>query len=287
MEHQLCEANQIVINDPNPSPCRLSGRIAWLLLALLLTLTSCGGFEDKRINELKHEKGFGSRADGDATRENYLGGFDTVSFIVPPAVLLQPGAEQLAALATPQPVAIDGTIFVPLVGPIHALGKTEAELAALVRTQLRLVLQFDVDLQARVQGQKFFYAIGETEAKGPIPMTADMTLIDALFRARWTPLANLGRVYLIRPDAEHPLVIDVNLRDMLTTGYTAANYRVREHDILYVPPTFLGFIGRFFERLLQPVALAVRTMLGAAQISLAYDLLSGNSTQGNRLFLRF
>ena len=76
-----------MINDPNPSPCRLSGRIAWLLLALLLTLTSCGGFEDKRINELKHEKGFGSRADGDATRENYLGGFDTVSFIVPPAVL--------------------------------------------------------------------------------------------------------------------------------------------------------------------------------------------------------
>lgn len=257
------------------------------MLLLLAALTSCGGFEDKRIRELRHEKGFGSRANGDATRENYLGGFDTVSFIVPPSVLLQPGAEQLALLATPQPVAIDGTIFVPLIGPVYALGKTEAELAALVRTQLRSVLQFDVDLQARVNGRKFFYAIGEVGAKGPIPLLADMTLIDAMFRARWTPLANLGRVYLIRPDAEHPLVVDVNLREMLTTGKTASNYQIRERDILYVPPTFLGMIARLFERILQPVALAVRTMLGAAQISFAYDLLTGEVANNRRLFFRF
>jgi protein involved in polysaccharide export with SLBB domain len=274
-----------VINDPNSSPCRLSGRIVWLLLALLATLSSCGGYEDKRIRELKHEKGFGSRADGDATRENYLGGFDTVTFLVPPAVLLQPGAEQLAALTTPQAVSIDGTIFVPLIGPVYALGKTEAELAALVRTQLRSVLQFDVDLQARVGGSKSFYAIGEVRVKGPLAVTADMTLIDAIFRAGYTPLANLGRVYLIRPDAEHPLVLDVNLREMLITGYTESNFRVREHDILYVPPTFLGLIARFFQRLLQPVALAVRTMLGAAQITQAYDILSGQSN--NQLFFRF
>ena len=284
MEHQLCKANPIVINDFNSSLSRHPGRLSCLLLLLLATLTSCGGFEDKRIRELRHEKGFGSRANGDATRENYLGGFDVVSFIVPPSVLLQPGAEQLALLATPQPVAIDGTIFVPLIGPVYALGKTEAELAALVRTQLRLVLQFDVDLQARVLGTKFFYAIGEALLKGPIPMQADMTLIDAVFRAGWTPLANLGRVYLIRPDAEHPLIIDVNMREMLTTGFTASNYQIRERDILYIPPTFLGLVARLFQRLLEPVALAVQTMMGAAQVTFAYDALTGDT---NRLFFRF
>lgn len=273
-----------MINDSNSSPRRIPGLLSCLLLLLLATLTSCGGFEDKRIRELRHEKGFGSRANGDATRENYLGGFDQVAFIVPPAVLLQPGAEQLALLGQPQPVAIDGTIFVPLVGPVYALGKTEAELAALVRTQLRSVLQFDVDLQARVAGSKFFFAIGEARLKGPIAMTSDMTLIDAVFRAGWTPLANLGRVYLIRPDAEHPLVVDVNMREMLTTGYTASNYQIRERDILYLPPTFLGLVARLFQRLLEPVALAVRTMLGAAQVSFAYDALTGKSDQ---LFFRF
>ncbi len=263
-----------------------SGSLRWVVLSLLALLASCGSFEDKRIRELLHEKGFGSRADGEATRENYLGGMDVVQFIVPPEVLLQPGAEQLAVLQAGQPVGVDGTIFVPLVGPVYALGKTEAELAALVRTQLRSVLKFDVDLQARINGTKFFYAIGEVLLKGPLPLTADTTLIDAMFRARWTDLANLGRVYLIRPDAEHPLVIDVNVREMMTTGYTAANFQIREHDILYVQPTWLGTVARLLERLLTPVALAVRTMLGAAQFSFAYDVLSGDAAGGN-LFFRF
>ena len=270
----------------SPSLVTTTGLWSRLAIVLLGLLASCGGYEDKRIRELLNEKGFGSRADGEATRENYLGGNDLVQFIVPPEVLMQPGAEQLSVLQASQPVGLDGTIFVPLVGPVYALGKTEADLAALVRTQLRSVLKFDVDLQARISGNKFFYSIGEVGLKGPLPLRANMTLIDAMFMAKWTPLANLGRVYLIKPDAEHPLVIDVNVREMLTTGFTRANFPIEEHDILYVQPTFLGMGARFLERLLQPVALAVRTMLGAAQATFAYDVLTGEAS-GSRLFFRF
>jgi protein involved in polysaccharide export with SLBB domain len=263
--------------------------LRWLhagLLMLLAALASCGTYEDKRIRELLHEKGFGSRADGDATRENYLGGYDWVQFLVPPRALLLPNAERLQELTVGQPIAIDGTIFVPYVGPVYALGKTEAELAALVRAQLRSLFKADIAVQARiVQSRKFFYAIGETGAKGPVDLVPDMTLIDAVFRAGWSPLANLGRVYVIRPDAEHPLVIDVNFREMVLTGYTAANIQMREHDILYVPPTFLGMIARLLQRLLEPFGLAVRTLLGAAQISFAYDVLSGDGNGG--AFFRF
>lgn len=250
---------------------------------LLATLAGCGTYEDKRINELYNRSGFGTRASGDATRENYLGGFDTVQFLLPPE-MVQPPLERLAQLSVPQPVSLDGTIFVPLIGPVFALGKTEAELAALVRTKLRSVLNQDFDLQARIRGRKFFYAIGEVQLKGPIDMVPDMTLIDAVFRSRWTNLANLGRVHLIKPDAQNPLVIDVNVREMLTTGYVGPNFPIRERDIVYIPPTFLGMVARLFERLLQPVSLAVRTMLGAAQATFAYDVLSGES---NRLFFRF
>ena len=167
-------------DTPSPSPAICCGPLGRLVLLVCGLLVSCGSFEDKRIRELLNEKGFGSRADGEATRENYLGGQDLVQFIVPPEVLMQPGAERLAVLETAQPVAIDGTIFVPLVGPVYALGKTETDLAALVRTQLRSVLKFDVDLQARISGNKFFYAIGEVGRKGPLPISANMTLIDAM-----------------------------------------------------------------------------------------------------------
>ena len=90
---------------PNPTKRGLLGHLALLLLALF---ASCNSYEDKRVRELLHERGFGSRADGEATRENYLGGSDVVQFIVPPEVLLQPGAEQLAELQQGQTVAIDG-----------------------------------------------------------------------------------------------------------------------------------------------------------------------------------
>lgn len=259
----------------------------WLgLLAALASLAACGSFEEVRIRELMHEKGFGTRANGDATRENYVSGLDSVLFRLPPEVLVQTGAERLPELTVAQPVGIDGTIFVPYVGPVYVLGKTEAELAALVRAQLRTVLTFDVPLQVRIsQGRKFFYAIGETRQYGRIQMEPDLTLMDAMFTAGWSPLANLGRVYLIRPDAENPLVVDINFREMLITGDMKPNVAIRERDILYVPPTFLGMIARLLQRLLEPVGLAVRTVIGVAQFRSAYDVATGR--QDSDFFYRF
>lgn len=259
-----------------PSPFRLIS----LLFALgVACLASCGSYEDKRIRELLHEKGFGSRADGDATRENYVAGADQIIFLLSPDALLQPGLERLAELTVAQPIAIDGTIFVPYIGPVYVLGKTEAEVAALVKAQLRTVIKPEIDLQVRLAPlpTKVFFAIGEVGLKGPRPLMTDMTFLNAMFAVGWTPLANLGRVYLVRPDAEHPLTIDINFREMLVSGYMTANIQIREHDILYVPPTFLGLIARLLERLLQPIGLAVRTVIGFAEAQSAFDYLQGDS----------
>lgn len=252
---------------------------SWLRQALVLCLgllASCGSFEEKRIRELLHEKGFGTRAQGNATFENYVGGLDRVQFLFGPGAAQVEGAERLVELTVAQPVAIDGTIFVPYVGPVYVLGMTETALAAYVQSQLLGYFKKDFQIQARIiTSNKIFYAFGEVRRKGPLVMTPDMTLVDAMFTANWTNLANLGRVYLIRPDAENPLVIDVNFREMLTTGYTTANIPIQERDFLYVPPTFLGLIARLLERILEPVGLAVRTMIGVAEIQSAYDYVTG------------
>lgn len=249
-------------------------------------LGSCGTFEDKRIRDLLHEKGFGTRAHGNATIENYIGGGDQVQFLMSPDVLLIPTLERLGELGVPQPPQIDGTIFVPYVGPVYVLGKTEAEVTALVKAELRAAgIAPELDLQARiVVSQKLFYAVGETYAKGPLTLTTDLTFFDAMFLARWTNLANLGRVYLIRPDAEHPLTIDINFREMVTSGLMAANIQIHERDILYIPPTFLGLIARLLQRLLEPIGLAVQTVIGFAEAQSAYDYITGES---DFLYYRF
>lgn len=250
---------------------------AWTLLFACLWLCSCGTYEDKRIRELLQEKGFGSRAQGVAPRENYVGGRDRVQFLMAPDLPLQPGIERIGELALPQPIQIDGTIFVPYVGAVDVLGKTELEVTELVKAQLRAAgITADLDIQARiVLSEKWFYAVGEVGRKGPVPMDTDLTLFDALFTVGWSPLANLGRVQLIRPDAEHPLVIDVNFREMIVTGLTAKNIRMHERDIVYVPPTFLGLLARLLERLLQPLSLAVQSVFGLAQAQASYEVLSG------------
>lgn len=254
-------------------------------MLLLLSLTACTSFEEKRILQLYHEKGFGTRADGDATREDYVGGLDTIQFLFDQAELLRPGRERLIELTAAQPVGLDGTVFVPYVGPVYVLGKTEAELSGLVQTQLNAVFSEPIDLQVRIiLSRKFFYAVGEVARKGPIEMTPDLTFIHAMFTARWTNFANLGRIYLIRPDAEAPLVVDINFREMVTSGRTAANFRIRENDILYVPPTVLGIIGRLLQRVTEPVGLAVRTMFGIAQVRTSYEVVTGEREQ---LFFRF
>jgi protein involved in polysaccharide export with SLBB domain len=251
--------------------------LQWAFLLACFCLCSCGTYEDKRIRELLQEKGFGSRAQGVATRENYVGGRDRVQFLMPPDLPLQAGVERLAELAVPQPIAIDGTIFVPYVGPVDVLGKTEAEVTALVKAQLRAAgLMADLDIQARiVVSEKWIYAVGEVGRKGPVAMDTDLTFFDAMFTVGWTPLANLGRVYLIRPDAEHPLVVDINFRELVTTGLMQRNIALQERDIIYVPPTFLGLLARLLERLLTPLSLAVQSVFGLAQAQASYEVLSG------------
>lgn len=150
---------------------------------------------------------------------------------------------------------------------------------------MRGLFKFELDLQARIViSNKCFYAIGEVGLKGRHLLETDMTLWDALITVQWTNLANLGRVMLIRPDAEHPLVVDVNVRDMFTGGATAPNIRLRERDTIYVPPTALGMLARILQRLLEPVALAVQTIVGAARVQVSYDVLTGRQADG---FFRF
>ena len=84
-------------------------------------------------------------------------------------------------------------------------------------------------------------------------------------------------MHVIRPDAENPLVVVVNFREMIVTGNTTYNLRIQENDIIYVPPTLLGHISRLLEKLLEPLAVAVNTLLGASQIAYSYDVLRGDA----------
>jgi len=248
-----------------------------LAFALAFNVLSCTSVEPNRIRQLLNEKGFGTRAQGVATLENYVAGGDGVVFVVDPTVLVSPGAEQLAVLTQAQQVGLDGTIFIPYVGPVLVLGLTEAELKAMVQERLQAFFNFEVNISPRIVNLgKAIYAFGEVIRKGRIPFTKpDVTVMEAIATVFPTPSANLGRVRLVRPDAENPLVVEINFREMIMTGNTTYNILLRENDIIYIPPTWLGAIGRFIEKLLSPLGSVVQAAFGFASIRYSYDVLRG------------
>lgn len=257
-----------------------------LLAFLAIAMTACGGVEEKRIRELLVEKGFGTRAQGVATQENYVAGGDAVVFFLEPTVLVQPGMEQLALLTVPQQVGIDGTIHVPYVGNVMVLGLTERELDDLVGTQLQNFYNVAVPIRSRIVNLgKAFYVFGESLRKGRMPMVkGDMTMLEAIATVGTTPLANIGRIHLIRPDAQNPLVMEVNFREMILTGNTTYNVLIQDNDIIYIPPTLIGMITRFIEKLLQPLNVFVGGMFGLASAKWSYEVLTEDDFNNNGSF---
>jgi len=252
------------------------------LVALLMASLSCTAVEEKRIRELLNEKGFGTRAQGVATLEDYVTGGDAVVFFLEPGLALEPGFEQLALLAQPQSLAIDGTIHIPYVGSLMVLGLTERELQSLVQEQLQTISKWEIRLTARIVDKgKAFYAFGEVISKGRLDLVkADMTVLEAVSIVGTTKLANVGRIQVIRPDAQNPLVVEVNLREMVQTGNTVYNILLQDNDILYVPPTFWGMLTRFLEKLLEPLAILTRTLWGISSIRYSYDTIFGGGGGG-------
>jgi protein involved in polysaccharide export with SLBB domain len=251
--------------------------VLFVVLGSTLGTAGCVGVEDKRIRDLLVTKGFGSRSQGDATVENYVVGGDAIAFLIDPAVLVDPTAAQLALLASPQPVGLDGKIFIPTVGQVYVLGATEEELSRLVSEELQARFAFEVRVTARILSTgKVLYAFGELLQTGRIPLPeAEFTILDFVGINRPTPLANYGRVRIIRPDAENPLVLYVNVREMIQTGRTRYNVLLRDNDIIYVPPTFFGLIARFLQRLLQPLALVVQAVFGVFSVQTGIAFITG------------
>lgn len=75
--------------------------------------------------------------------------------------------------------------------------------------------------------------------------------------------ANLGRVRLIRPDPVDPLIITVDIAQMIETGDSTYNVHVQELDIVYVPPTILAQLGYFIEALIYPFNVVLSSITSA------------------------
>ena len=234
------------------TPIRLS--IPLLALALL---TACTSQPDKRLLQYLNTDGFGNRYTGNAEEENWLSIGDKVT--------IMDALHQNEIYAT-ETVAIDGTIMLPEIDAVHVAGNTRSEVEALLTEKYAPYYTDGTDIKVRIQteGKKYFI-FGEVESDGEKIFPGDLTVFEAVMAARPDEnTANLGRVRIIRADPRDPLVITVNIGDMLEGGGDSTfNTTLRERDIIFVPPTLLAKLGYFLDDLLFPVKKVLQGVGGA------------------------
>jgi protein involved in polysaccharide export with SLBB domain len=228
-------------------------RRASCLLALF-ALTACKSSPDKRILQHLNTEGFGKRYTGNAEEANYVTIGDQIT-------ITDLYHEELTVT---QRVDIDGTVVLPEIGAVHVAGMTRTELEAfLLEKYAPFYEQLDIKARLTARGKRYFI-FGEVRADGERPFNGDLTVFEAVTEAVPDELtANLGRVKLIRPDPVDPLVIYVNLDQMVRNGDSTFNVHVQENDIIYVPPTFLGQIGLFLRALITPITAVLREITSA------------------------
>ena len=78
--------------------------------------------------------------------------------------------------------------------------------------------------------------------------------------------------------------MEINFREMILTGNTTYNVLIQDNDIIYIPPTFIGMITRFIEKLLQPLNVVVGGLFGLASARWSYEVLTSDDLGGGGFF---
>jgi polysaccharide export outer membrane protein len=148
----------------------------------------------------------------------------------------------------------DGKVSLPLIGDVLVEGLTPMEVSEkLTKEFSKYVKNPAVSVIVTGFNSKKIYVIGEVFRQGAYPYTGDTTVFEAVEDAgSFTRRASLGRVILVRGDLTNPLVIDVNMKDVVRRGLKSKDLYVKPGDIVYVPPNGFAKAGYAIEQVLFP-----------------------------------
>jgi len=133
-------------------------------------------------------------------------------------------------------VRTDGKISVPLLDEIPVVGYTPLELAAYLTGRLKKYVddpRVTVILsQAR---PPTVYMVGETGRHGPMALTPNMTVLQALVTAGLSTFANTKKIYILREENGVEKKIRVNYKRLVKGKSMNQNILLEPGDMVVVP----------------------------------------------------
>lgn len=183
----------------------------------------------------------------------------------------------------------DGKITLRLLGEVQVAGLTPEEIAAKLAGLLEKYYESPkVTVRVAAYESKNIYAFGQVQRRGPHPFTGRDTVLDLIANAQPTFIAWGEQVKVIRPSAnpDERHEITVNVDEMMKDGDLTENFLLQEGDIVYVPPTPLGWVGLQIQQVFYPVSPALSAYRSPVQFRETtedyQDNNDGNNDTGNR-----
>lgn len=136
-------------------------------------------------------------------------------------------------------VLTDGSISFPLLGTLHAAGKTVSEF----ETELTKLLaeKYLVDPQVTVFVKEFssVFVFGEVRKPGSFPLIGKMTVFEAITLAGgFTEVANPAKVKVVREQDGHETTFEVDVEKITKKGDVSQDRELQANDRVIVPRSF-------------------------------------------------
>ena len=164
-----------------------------------------------------------------------------------------------------QKIRPDGKVSYEGIGELEAAGKTPKELANDIRVKVLDLYKSDhvvedaIDVKVVAFQSKVYYVLGQVYEPGPRIYTGRDSALTAIALAQPNPMAWIERIQVIRPSADKKVkakIFELNFDRLMAHGDTSKNVLLQEGDIIYVPPTVLGWMGLKVEEAIRPIARA-------------------------------
>jgi len=134
------------------------------------------------------------------------------------------------------PVRPDGKISLPLLNDVQAAGLTPMQLAASITEKLKKFLADPrvTVVVTQINSQRV-YVLGEVLHTGAMNLLPNMTVLQALATAGFTPFANTGGIYVLRVENGEQKKVPVRYKKLIKGEAMDQNIALKPGDTIVVP----------------------------------------------------
>lgn len=136
------------------------------------------------------------------------------------------------------PVRSDGKISLPLIGSVHAAGRTPSELENVIAAKLRkYISRPDVTVMVLQIKSREFNILGRVAKPGSYPLLNRTTVLDAIAEAGgFVEFAKRKDIYILRSNSQgKEMRLHFNYKKYIRGKNTKQNIVLEPHDTIIVP----------------------------------------------------